>query len=377
MIKMNTKKSTKTRLFSQDLQPVTISKSLLSAVRACKRSLSVVVLSALLCASSAYADTPELADNYPDRYTVVKGDTLWGISSRFLSDPWRWPEVWQGNPQVENPDLIYPGDVLVLTFIDGKPVLRRLRRETVKLSPKPRATKFSDAIPPIDPAAIEAYINSPLVTDTKELETAGYIVRGRDNRLVAGKYDQVYARSVSEESDSFRVFRPGRTFIDPVSDELLGYEAVHVGDANMLRRGDDVSRLVLTKTYTDAGIRDRLRPIMKKQALPFFHPQAPVNDDTRGTILMTENEATELGAMSVVAVNFGEREGVRTGDVFRILSQAKSGKDPFSGEQYTIPEEKIGLALVFRTFEKVSYALITDSSQQVTPGDVLVSPNID
>jgi hypothetical protein len=114
--------------------------------------------------------------------------------------------------------------------------------------------------------------------------------------------------------------------------------------------------------------------VYENQALPFFYPKAPDNDDIRGVILVTENEATELGPMSIVAVNLGEREGVNAGDVFRILSQKMTRKDPLNGEAYEIPEEKIGLALVFRTFEKVSYALITDSARQVTPGDVLVSP---
>ncbi len=355
--------------------------SLRTMTRNVKRTFALLVMGLSLtfsCGLGAQSDNAWLAENYPDRYTVVKGDTLWGISSKFLKDPWRWPEVWQGNPQVENPDLIYPGDVLVLTFIDGRPVLRALRRETVKLSPKPRPTRFTDAIPPIDPSAIQAYINSPLVTDTEELEKAGYIVQGMDNRLVGGKYDQFYVRGVTEqEVDSFRVFRPGRTFVDPVSGELLGYEAVHVGDANMLKRGEDVSRLVLTKTFTDAGVRDRLRPIYKQSALPFFYPKAPDNQDIRGVIFHTENELTELGAMSVVALNLGEREGVKPGDVFRILSQKMTHQDPFTKEPYQIPEEKIGVALVFRTFEKVSYALITDSIRQVSPGDVLVSPDAD
>ena len=124
-------------------------------------------------------------------------------------------------------------------------------------------------------------------------------------------------------------------------------------------------------------MRDRLRPILKKQGLPFYHPKPTANDDVVGTILVSENEATELGAMSVVAVNFGERDGVAAGDVFRILSQKMNRKDPFDGSTYVIPQEKIGVALVFRTFEKVSYALVTDSSRQVTPGDNLVSPNKD
>lgn len=371
MIKMNIEKS---NITAQVGSLINETKAFgIKIQRACGQILLTVAIT-LFGNFAVFADTAGLADNHPDRYTVVDGDTLWGISSRFLSDPWRWPEVWKGNPDVENPDLIYPGDVLVLTFVDGRPSLRALRRESIKLSPEPRVTSFLDAIPAIDPSAIEAYINSPLVTNTKELEQAGYIVQGMDNRLVAGKYDQVYARAVAEDAESFRVFRPGRSFVDPVSKEALGFEAVHVGDANMLRRGDDVSRLVLTKTYTDAGVRDRLRPVYENQALPFFYPKAPDNDDIRGVILVTENEATELGPMSIVAVNLGEREGVNAGDVFRILSQKMTRKDPLNGEAYEIPEEKIGLALVFRTFEKVSYALITDSARQVTPGDVLVSP---
>ena len=194
-----------------------------------------------------------LADNYPERYVVVDGDTLWDIAGRFLTDPWRWPEVWQGNPQVENPDLIYPGDVLVMTFIDGRPVLRALKRDTVKLSPQARPIDYRDAIPPIDPAAIQAYINSPLVTDENEMATAGYVVDGANNRLLMGKYDQLYARGiVDQDAKEFRLFRPGRHFVDPISQESLGWEAEHVGDARMLRKGDP-SRLALLKTFTDVS----------------------------------------------------------------------------------------------------------------------------
>jgi hypothetical protein len=324
--------------------------------------------------NSVAQDNPVLADSYPERYTVVKGDTLWDISSTFLRDPWRWPEVWEGNPQVENPDLIYPGDVLVMTFVDGRPVLKSLRRETVKLSPKPHATRY-DAIPVIDPAAIEAYLNSPLVTDDNELKNAGYIVDGFDNRLLMGKYDQFYARNILDtEADAYRVFRAGRHFIDPISGESLGYEAVHLGDANMLKAGDP-SRLTLTKAYKDVTLRDRLRPIYTKSALPFYFPKAPENEALRGIILETPNSETELGPLSVVAVNMGEREGVEVGDVFRIRSQSVSKKDPVTGERYKIPEENVGIGMVFRTFQKVSYVLITDTSRQVRPGDVLVHPN--
>lgn len=315
-----------------------------------------------------------LVDNYPQRYTVVDGDTLWDISHKFLQDPWRWPELWQGNPQVENPDLIYPGDVLVLTFIDGKPVLRSLRRETVKLSPTAISSDFLDAIPPIDPRAIQAYLNSPLVTDEEELMKAGYIVEGVDKRLLMGKYDQFYARGIDDQSfDEYRIFRPGREFIDPVSKEHLGWEATHVGDARMLKVGDP-SRLSILSTHMDVAIRDRLRPIEMKNGLPFFYPKPPSNNSIRGAILEMPNRSTEIGALTVVALNLGERENVEPGDVFRILSKSELRKDPVTRETYRLPEEKIGLLMVFRTFDKVSYAIITNSSRQVSPLDIVVSP---
>lgn len=346
------------------------------ASKSIKACLIVLFSFALSLSAASVKANPVLSDEYPERYTVVEGDTLWDISGKFLRDPWRWPEVWQGNPQVENPDLIYPGDVLVMTFIDGKPVLRALRRETVRLSPQPRAAKFSDAIDLIDPAAIEAYINSPLVTDENELLKSAYVVDGVDSRLLLGKYDKFYARAVESDTpgDSFRIFRPGRHFVDPVSKESLGWEAVHVGDADLLKGGDP-AKLTVLKAYEDITIRDRLRPVTEKEALPFLFPRAPDNEKLRGVILDTPNRATEIGALTVIAMNLGEREGVKAGDVFRIRSQSKSKKDPMNGELYKTPEENVGLAVVFRTFEKVSYGLITDSNQQVLPGDVLVSPN--
>jgi hypothetical protein len=337
----------------------------------------IVILSVSLCFFAIkVAANPVLAGDYPERYTVVEGDTLWRISGRFLRDPWRWPEVWQGNPQVDNPDLIYPGDVLVMTFIDGKPVLRSLRRQTVSLSPKSRELKFTDTIDLIDPAAIQAYINSPLVTDENELLKSGYIVDGFDNRLLLGKYDKFYARGLNSESpgDSYRIFRPGRHFVDPVSSESLGWEAVHVGDADLLKGGDP-AKLTVIRSYEGITIRDRLRLVEAKEALPFLFPKAPDNEKIRGVILDTPNKATEIGSLTVIAINLGEREGIHSGDVFRIRSQKRNKKDPITTEIYQIPEEDIGLAIVFRTFEKVSYALITDSNQQVLPGDVLVSPN--
>lgn len=361
---------------------LTFSHVLKNAARHSLLVLASLALTVGIGINSYAAEDSLLAESYPQRYTVEDGDTLWGISSKFLRDPWRWPEVWQGNPQVENPDLIFPGDVLVMTFVDGKPVLKSLRRSrvnsnTVKLSPVARVTLFGDAVPLIDPAAIGPYINSPLVTDADEMKTAAYVVDGFNSRLIMGKYDQFYARGIVDQSvSSYRVFKPGRHFVDPFTGESLGWEAIHLGDANLLKEGDP-ARLTITTGYEDINIRDRLRPIAQQEVLPFFAPKAPKDDQIRGVILETPNKAAELGALSIVAVNLGEREGVQAGDVFRVRSQKVAKKDPFTGEKYFIPEENVGIALVFRTFEKVSYAIITDSSRQVAAGDVLLSPNAD
>jgi len=364
-------------------------------LRTYRKRIASLVVGLMLSVSAGVAtfaqDSSILASNYPERYVVVKGDTLWDISSRFLRDPWRWPEVWQGNPQVENPDLIFPGDVLVLTFIDGRPVLRKLgqERRDGRLSPQIRSTALLNAIPVIDPSAIQAYLRAPLVTDDEELLRAPYIVDGFDNRLLLGQYSQFYARGFNNTIEvdgvekvvnptyakEYNLFRPGRRFVDPITQELLGYEAIDLGMANFLKGGDP-ARLVVTEGHEDITIKDRLRPVLEKEALPFFYPHAPSNPGIRGLILPTPTRSTELGALSIVAINLGDRNFVDEGTVFRVMSKARLKKDPVTGENYKTPEEPVGLAMVFRTFDKVSYAIITNTERQVEPGDVLISPDV-
>ena len=342
-----------------------------------------LMLTVLAGVASSQSDSI-LADNFPERYVVVKGDTLWDISGRFLRDPWRWPEIWQGNSQVENPDLIYPGDVLVLTFIDGKPVLRKLGRDTIKLSPTARSEDLN-AIPTIDPGSIQAYLTAPLVTDESELDKAPYIVDGFDDRLLLGEYSKFYARGfvrVDEEGnevrtpivDKYSVFRTGRKFTDPVTGEHLGWEAVDLGKALFQKNGDP-ARLVVDKSNQDITVKDRLRPIFNEDPIPYFHPHPPLNSAVKGYILDTPNRATELGALSIIAINLGRRNSIDPGTVLQINSQSRAKVDPVTNEAYVIPEEPVGLAMVFRVFDKISYAIVTNSERQVLPGDVLVSPN--
>lgn len=339
------------------------------------RLFRIVSVLLLVLSSVAIAQADELlVDDYPDKYTVVQGDTLWDIAARFLKDPWRWPEIWKANPYVENPDLIFPDDLLVLTFEGGNPVLKALRKETVKLGPSIREQALNKAIPTIDPSVIQPYLSAPLVTSKNELTSAGYVVEGLDGKLVMGKYDQFYARGVKEQdAEQYRVFRPGRKFINPLTGEHLGWEAEHVADVRLLK-GGDTARFTILKNYTEVTVRDRLRPVTVKATLPYYYPAPPKDKEVYGVILDTQNKSTELGALSVVAISLGEREGIEPGNVLRIKSEPESRKDPVTKKNYKLPEEPVGLLMVFKTFEKVSYAIVTNASRAIKPGYTVVSP---
>ena len=318
-----------------------------------------------------------LKDGHPEKYVVKKGDTLWGISGTFLQDPWRWPEIWQNNEDIRNPDLIFPGDVLFLTFIDGKPVLRALKREVVKLKPSIREEDLSAAIPPISPRSISAFLKAPLVTSSAEAQAAPYIVDGFYNRLITGKYDQMYARGVKETTAAnFQIFRVGREFVHPVTKESLGLQALDIGTASLERPGDP-ARIAITSSREEVAIEDRLRPTNDIGLTPFFFPSSHSDKSIVGYILPVDEKTPELGPLDrVIAITLGKREGVKQGHVFKVLSSPVVKADPLKPkESFTIPEEEIGLIMVFRVFDKVSYAIITDVERPVEPGNKIVHPD--
>ncbi len=343
-------------------------------VKSITQFLAAVLLAVVVGVQVSLADDLLKAD-YPDRYTVVDGDTLWDISGKFLNQAWRWPEIWKANESIENPHLIYPGDVLVLTFIDGKPQLRALRRETVKLGPKVREENLQNAIPPTSPDAIAPYLSAPLVTTADEINKSAYVVEGLDNKLVAGKYDQVYVRGMSEEiAEQYRIFRPGRTFVNPETGENLGLEAIHVGDARVLKPGE-TARISILDSFEEVAVLDRLRPVDVNKSVPYFYPRAHDDLAIKGYILEKPNRATELGALDIAVITLGERENVGPGHVFKILSQPEQKIDPITRKKYRLPYEQVGLMMVFRTFEKVSYGIITNTNRPLRAGDLVVHPD--
>ena len=332
------------------------------------------ILASAICSVSYAAGI--LKNDHPERYTVQKGDTLWGISGNFLNDPWRWPELWQSNSDIKNPDLIFPGDVLVLTFINGKPFLRALKREVVKLSPSVRSEDINNAIPPISPGAIKPFIAAPLITSFNEVESAPYIVDGFNNRLVGGKSDQMYARGVKETSlTNYKIFRPGRSFVHPITKESLGLEALDIGTASLARAGDP-ARIIIKSSREEVAVEDRLRPVNESENIPFFFPSSHDNRKIEGFILPSVEKTPEIGRLDrIIAITLGKREGIKPGHVFRVLSKSITKKDPVKRrESFTIPEEEIGLVMVFRVFDKISYAIVTNVERPLSPGDAVVHP---
>jgi len=352
------------------------------------------------------ADNVQLQPDHPDRYTVVKGDTLWDIAARFLKTPWHWPRVWKINEGIKNPHLIYPGDVIVLRYVDGQPQLSLLRNEklspdgtttsgqpsantevaridttaatrsgndTKKLLPQVYSEGLDRAIPTITPDIIVPFLTQPLVVGDRELRQPGYVTVGLDNRIALGNQSEFYARGMRDtDAEYFQIFRPGNPLRNPDTGELLAYEALYLGDAQRLEAGDP-SKLVVTAVKQEILPADRLVASSRRAALPYYFPRSP-GKPVRGRIIAALNSVAEIGSNTVVAVSLGQREGLEEGHVLRVLYRQGKHKDPVTHSNYTLPDEEAALLLVFRTFEKVSYALVLNATRPVHLLDAVATP---
>ncbi len=336
-----------------------------------------LALALVLMVTSAFADQVTLKDGHPDHYVVKKGDTLWDISDMFLNSPWLWPEIWYANPQVSNPHLIYPGDELTLVYVDGQPRLQISRRgqRTVKLSPRARAESLDNAIPTIPLDAIQQFLSKPLVVGENELANAAYVVSSAGEHLITGAGDHIYLRGIKDEaSRGYNLFRPGDTYTDPDSGEILGYEAIYLGEGNVTRPGDPTT-IKLTHTTREINIGDRSLPMPEEIAQPYFKPHA-ADSALEGTIISVLDGVTQIGQYQVIVINRGKRENVDVGTVFAVEQTGELIRDQVSTkhELVKLPDEKAGLMMVFRTFDKVSYGLVLKATQALHVGDKVVAP---
>ncbi len=335
------------------------------------------VLTAALFAASLYADNIALAPNHPDRYVVVKGDTLWDISGRFLEKPWLWPEVWNVNPQIENPHLIYPGDVITLVYVDGRPQLRINRgHPTVKLSPNAREERIDQAIHTIPIDAIRQFLTQPLVVDEAEMKSAPYMVAAADEHVIVGSGDRIYARGIADDgSRKFSLYRPGGAYIDPETKEVLGHEAMYIGDTQLQQWGE-VSTLEVLRSTREARVGDRLRPVTQEEIHAHFMPHSP-SADLEGRIIDVVDGVSQIGQYQIVAINRGSREGMEVGHVLAVYQTGATIRDTVTDDPkdtVQLPDERGGELMVFRVFEKVSFGLVLKATRALHVLDKVRAP---
>ena len=348
-----------------------------------KRLVGNAVFTALLgmatlgaSAGTSLAQAATVRDDVPSTYVVVRGDTLWDISGRFLREPWLWPEVWRANPQIKNPHLIYPGDRISLYYENGEPRLRLERGQggVVKLSPKIRKIPKREAVPPIPLEKISAFLKDHRVVDPGLLENAPYVVAGDDTRLISGAGDTVYARGQWPAYDTFSIYRTGQRYLDPVTQEFLGLEMISIGDVQLERREGDIGVMHVVSANREILNGDLLLPADGGAISTSFQPQPPV-EVSGGEILAAPDGLRTIGRNDSVALNRGSRDGVEPGFVFGVERQGETITDPKTGEPITLPGEEGGLLMVFRIYDKVSYALVMKAERPLSVGDKLLEPH--
>jgi len=378
-----------------------------------------------LATAVAQAQIPQtpiaFKDDAPDRYVVVRGDTLWGIAERFTDSPWRWPDIWNFNrEQIRNPHWIYPGDVIVLDRVsgplsivgaDGKrgapagtggtggpagaggpgaatgPQAGRPGLDsgsavgTVKLSPRVRAESTArDAIPSIPPSAIEPFLSRPLVIEPDGLENAPTIIATEENRVIIEAGNQAYVRGMRDsKEENWFIYRRGKALVDPDTDITLGYEAIYLGTARVIRAGDPAT-IRLTTVTQEVGAGDKLLPVGVPE-VPKYAPHAPAVF-MQGRVIGVYGglgKVGEAGPQQIITLNRGRADGVEVGHVFALYrpgpmiadASANTGGKPAT---FKLPDERYGLAFVFRIYDRVSYALVMRISKPVNPLDVVQTP---
>jgi nucleoid-associated protein YgaU len=332
----------------------------------------------LLAATGLVQAQVQLREGHPQRYTVVAGDTLWDISGKFLSEPWKWQEIWRANPQVHDPDLIYPGDTLSLSYVDGQPRVTLNRGEsrgTVKLSPRVRSTPMIEAVPSIPLGAINAFLLSNRIVDAPEqFDQAPYIVAGNAERVLSGIGDRIYARGTLDPTHSvYGIFRQGKTYTDPVTQEVLGINADEIGGGEIVATEGDVSTLMLQRSNQEVRLGDRLFASEERAINSSFQPSEP-GSDINGLIIDVPRGVNQIGVMDVVTVDKGKRDGLTEGNVLAIYKTGETVRDRITGEQVKIPDERSGLLMIFRTYDKLSYGLVLNANRSLAVMDKIKNP---
>jgi hypothetical protein len=346
----------------------------------------------LFFSMSTWAADLVIKPNHPDQYTVVKNDTLWDISGKFLQHPSQWPELWSYNTQIKNPNLIYPGDTLYFTTINGKPQLNlsrnpsrpRITSDTCilkeadfkngrkdfaigkdgKLKPCIRESEIEQPIRLIPYYQIAKYLSSPKIVGANELNQAPYIVDVLGEHILAGTGDKIFVRSIMESNNmSYMIYRAGATLKDGETKELLGYEAKHIGNATLAELGDPAT-LIVENISGAVRIGDRIMPHIEDD-VNFNYFARPPEQPIRGSIISVLDGVTQIGINDVVVIDRGRLDGLLPGHELNIYQNGGYTRDPYSvvkNDKVRLPDQLAGMLMVFRTFDRVSYALVMQAS---------------
>ena len=340
--------------------------------------LSSLVTGVLVHAQSAI---PRLADNAPDTYVVERGDTLWDISALFLNEPWRWPELWSVNPDLRDPNLIYPGDVLYLRWDNGKPgvYLTSAPREGVtKLSPKMRSEPLASAIPEIPRDVIDPFIANHRFETAVDRSLHPRVAGGSGGRLISGMGDSIYvAGRLSSGVVTYDVVRPSQELTDPISGEFLGQLMMSVGRVALSHEGankGEASRFDVVAAREELRVGDILLPVVDGEVVSVFKPRAPDVEVSSGVILSVDSGVSQIGALDVVATNLGRDDAVEVGHVLGVIKGAEKVRDPETREWLSVPAAHAGTLILFAVHEKASFGLILRANQPLAVGDELINP---
>ncbi|MGR8931845.1 MAG: LysM peptidoglycan-binding domain-containing protein [Gammaproteobacteria bacterium] len=336
----------------------------------------------LLFSVSVFADTLKINPDHPDQYTVVKGDTLWDISGKFLEHPWRWPELWRNNPQIKNPHWIYPGDRLYFSYVNGEPQLSFSPGEgngdEPDLTPRIRISDVEKPIPMIPSNAISQFLTSPKVVSAEEIAQAPYVLAIADEHLVGGTGDRIYVRSITDPQGlGYTVYREGKPYIDPVTNEVLGYEALYVADTLIEKPGDPATLRVL-KSNSEIRRGDRLMLSVEGGLALNYFPRPP-EQPIIGSILSVMGGVTRIGQHDIVVIDKGTVDGLEVGHTLDIYQRGRLVVDQYQGngnQMVKLPDELAGQLLVFRPFERVSYALVMKANGAIHVLDRVQTPEL-
>ena len=320
-----------------------------------------------------------LASGAPDEYVVQDGDTLWDIAATFLRDPWYWPEVWYVNPQVENPHLIYPGDVLALVVIDGQQRITNVRASTYRLSPQARVSPLTESISSIPYEEIDAFLSKGLVLEKDQADRLPYILATRGDHMIASAGNEVYIRGGEATANGTRysVVHVGDELVDPDDNDVIGYQGIYIGEGS-LSRGGDPATVALTDTNREALTGDRLIPETVDIPLNFF-PKAP-DIDVNGRIISVVDGVSLIGQYQVVVMNRGARNGLAPGDVLTVYQAGEKIRDRFGGgsllggEMVTLPDEEAGTIMVFKVYDRIGYGLVMEATSDIHVLDAVRNP---